>query len=69
MEKENNWPKPVISSATEKKTEPTGASGVKMSGPYEYVSSNYWLLDTKYGGAYGFNAKPAPAPPFRLSKD
>ncbi|HXE32542.1 MAG TPA: glycoside hydrolase family 2 protein [Verrucomicrobiae bacterium] len=62
VEKENNWPKPVISSATEKKTEPTGASGVKMSGPYEYVSSNYWLLDTKHGGAYGFNSETSPGP-------
>jgi exo-1,4-beta-D-glucosaminidase len=62
VEKENNWPKPVISSATEKKTELTGASGVKMSGPYEYVSSNYWLLDTKYGGAYGLNMETSPGP-------
>jgi exo-1,4-beta-D-glucosaminidase len=62
VEKENNWPKPVISSATAKKTEPTGASGVKMSGPYEYVSSNYWLLDTKAGGAYGFNTETSPGP-------
>ncbi len=62
VEKENNWPKPVISSATAKKTEPTGDSGVKMSGPYEYVSSNYWLLDTKAGGAYGFNTETSPGP-------
>jgi exo-1,4-beta-D-glucosaminidase len=62
VEKEANWPKPVISSATAKKTEPTGESGVKMSGPYEYVSSNYWLLDTKAGGAYGFNTETSPGP-------
>jgi exo-1,4-beta-D-glucosaminidase len=62
VEKENNWPKPIISSATEKKTEPTGASGVKMSGPYEYVSSNYWLLDTKAGGAFGFSTEISPGP-------
>jgi exo-1,4-beta-D-glucosaminidase len=62
VEKENNWAKPVISSATAKKTEPTGESGVKMSGPYEYVSSNYWLLDTKAGGAYGFNTETSPGP-------
>ncbi len=61
-EKEANWAKPVISSATAKKTEPTGDSGVKMSGPYEYVSSNYWLLDTKAGGAYGFNTETSPGP-------
>jgi exo-1,4-beta-D-glucosaminidase len=51
VEKAINWPKPVISSATAKKAEVTGDSGVKMSGPYEYVSPNYWLLDTKAGGA------------------
>jgi exo-1,4-beta-D-glucosaminidase len=62
IEKENNWAKPIISSATAKKTEPTGESGVKMSGPYEYVSSNYWLLDTKAGGAYGFNTETSPGP-------
>jgi len=62
VEKENHWPKPIISSATAKKTEPTGESGVKMSGPYEYVSSNYWLLDTKAGGAYGFNTETSPGP-------
>jgi exo-1,4-beta-D-glucosaminidase len=62
VEKENHWPKPVISSATEKKTEPTGASGVKMAGPYEFVSSNYWLLDTKHGGAFGFATEISPGP-------
>jgi exo-1,4-beta-D-glucosaminidase len=62
VEKENNWAKPVLSSATAKKTEATGDSGVKMSGPYEYVSSNYWLLDTKAGGAYGFNTETSPGP-------
>jgi len=62
VEKEAHWPKPVLSSATAKKTEPTGESGVKMSGPYEYVSSNYWLLDTQHGGAYGFNTETSPGP-------
>jgi len=62
VEKELNFPKPVISSATEKKTEPTGESGVKMAGPYEYVSPNYWELDTKHGGAYGFATEISPGP-------
>ena len=62
VEKEEHWPKPVISSATAKKTDPTGATGVKMSGPYEYVSSNYWELDSKAGGAYGFNTETSPGP-------
>ncbi|MGH9742540.1 MAG: glycoside hydrolase family 2 protein, partial [Candidatus Acidiferrum sp.] len=62
VEKENNWDKPVLSSATAKKTEPTGESGVKMEGPYEYVSPNYWLLDTKHGGAFGFSTEISPGP-------
>lgn len=57
IEKEKHWPKPLISSATAKKTVPTGETGVKMSGPYEYVSPNYWLTDTKNGGAYAFNTE------------
>jgi exo-1,4-beta-D-glucosaminidase len=62
IEKETHWPKPVISSATAKKAEVTGDSGVKMSGPYDYVPPNYWLLDTKAGGAYGFNTETSPGP-------
>jgi exo-1,4-beta-D-glucosaminidase len=62
VEKEAHWPKPVLSSATAKKTEPTGESGVKMNGPYEYVSANYWELDTKHGGAFGFSTEISPGP-------
>jgi exo-1,4-beta-D-glucosaminidase len=62
VEKQLSWPKPVLSSATDKKTEPTGVSGVKMAGPYEYVSANYWLLDSDHGGAYGFATEISPGP-------
>ena len=60
VEKEVRWPKPVLSSATAKRAEVTGDSGVKMSGPYDYVPPNYWLLDTRTGGAYGFNTETSP---------
>ena len=42
-----------------------GATGVKMTGPYEYIAPSYWYLDTKFGGAHGFNTEtsPGPAPP------
>jgi exo-1,4-beta-D-glucosaminidase len=62
--REVEWPNPVQSSATAKKT-PAGDTGVKMTGPYEYVAPSYWLLDTKAGGAHGFNTEtsPGPAPP------
>ena len=62
VEKAVFWAKPVISSATAKVTEVTGKSGVKMSGPYDYVSPNYWLTDTTAGGAYGFNTETSPGP-------
>jgi exo-1,4-beta-D-glucosaminidase len=63
IEKELNWPNPVISSATAKPTTVSGASGVKMSGPYEYVPPMYWTADAgKFGGAYGFNTETSPGP-------
>jgi exo-1,4-beta-D-glucosaminidase len=54
---EVNWPKPIISSASAAKTSVTGPSGVKMTGPYDYVPPDYWLLDTQHGGAFGFNTE------------
>jgi len=68
------WPNPVISSATAKPATLTGGSGVKMSGPYEYVAPSYWTADpylrTKEnrcnaggcGGAYGFNTETSMGP-------
>ena len=64
--KESDWPNPFISSASATPTSVTGPSGVKMTGPYDYVPPDYWLIDTnKYGGAFGFNTEtsPGPAPP------
>jgi exo-1,4-beta-D-glucosaminidase len=64
--KESDWPNPYISSASATPTTVTGPSGVKMSGPYDYVPPDYWLIDkTHYGGAFGFNTEtsPGPAPP------
>jgi exo-1,4-beta-D-glucosaminidase len=61
--KEADWPNPYISSASQKPTSVTGKSGVKMTGPYDYVPPDYWLTDTsKYGGAYGFNTETGPGP-------
>ena len=60
--KELDWPNPYESSATEKPTTVTGKTGVKMTGPYDWVPPNYWLLDTKRGGAHGFNTETGPGP-------
>jgi exo-1,4-beta-D-glucosaminidase len=62
IEKELGWPNPILSSASGEKTTLTGKSGVKMTGPYEYVPPVYWLADTKAGGAYGYNTETSPGP-------
>lgn len=60
--KEENWPNPYQSSATERATSVTGMSGVKMRGPYQYVAPNYWLEDKNHGGAFGFSTEISPGP-------
>ncbi len=72
IEKQMLWPNPVVSSATAKTAAVTGDSGVKMTGPYEYVAPSYWLKDVPSdkhdcnpggcGGAYGFNSETSPGP-------
>jgi exo-1,4-beta-D-glucosaminidase len=60
--KDLEWPNPSVSSAADTPTTLTGKSGVKMTGPYEYVPPVYWLADTKAGGAYGYNTETSPGP-------
>jgi exo-1,4-beta-D-glucosaminidase len=60
--KETQWPNPYKSSATARPTPGLGRTGLKMTGPYEYVPPAYWLEDTKNGGAYGFNTETSPGP-------
>jgi exo-1,4-beta-D-glucosaminidase len=74
VEKELLWPNPVVSSATAKLAGFSGESGVKMTGPYEYVAPGYWEQDrTKKdsphqcnaggcGGAFGFNTETSMGP-------
>ncbi|MGB6828029.1 MAG: sugar-binding domain-containing protein [Terracidiphilus sp.] len=62
VENETHWPNPILSSATEKVTTVTGETGVKMSGPYDYVEPSYWYVGTHYGGAVGFNTETSPGP-------
>jgi exo-1,4-beta-D-glucosaminidase len=74
IESDLRWPNPIVSSATAKPTTVTGESGVKMSGPYEYVAPSYWTADPYLrtnenlcnpggcGGAYGFNTETSMGP-------
>lgn len=59
---ECHWPNPHQSSAAAQATTLTGPSGLKMNGPYDWVPPNYWLLDTKNGGAFGFATEIGPGP-------
>jgi len=54
--------RPYLSTAGTRVCKVSGASGVKMNGPYEYVSPNYWYIDTINGGAFGFNTETGPGP-------
>lgn len=74
VEKQALWPNPIVSSATAKPAGFSGVSGVKMTGPYEYVAPSYWSLDSpahpsptpcaegECGGGYGFNTETSPGP-------
>jgi exo-1,4-beta-D-glucosaminidase len=72
VEKQLHFPNPIVSSATGKPTTVSGDSGVKMTGPYEYVAPKYWTEDKinggnhcnpgGCGGAYGFNTETSPGP-------
>ena len=58
--KDLDWPNPYQSSASQAPTPLTGATGLKMTGPYEYVPPVYWLTDRSRGGAFGFNTETSP---------
>jgi exo-1,4-beta-D-glucosaminidase len=63
IERDMHWPNPTLSSASARETTVSGKSGVKMTGPYDYVAPSYWLTDPgKVGGAWGFNTETSPGP-------
>lgn len=62
IEAETHWPNPVLSSASATPSTVTGESGVKMTGPYDYVEPLYWYAGLKLGGANGFITETSPGP-------
>lgn len=54
--------RPTLRSCATAVSEVTGPTGVKMNGPYDYVTPNYWYVDSTRGGAYGFNTETGPGP-------
>jgi exo-1,4-beta-D-glucosaminidase len=60
--KEVNWPNPAQASATAKRPAVGAPTGIRMTGPYDYVPPVYWYVDTNAGGAYCFNTETSPGP-------
>jgi exo-1,4-beta-D-glucosaminidase len=60
--KELQWPNSILSSASAAPTAAGAPTGVRMTGPYEYVPPVYWYVDKKAGGAYSFNTETSPGP-------
>jgi exo-1,4-beta-D-glucosaminidase len=54
--------RPYLASGKSWNSEVSGPTAVKMLGPYNYVTPNYWYLDRQHGGAYGFNTETGPGP-------
>ncbi|MEU8034800.1 exo-beta-D-glucosaminidase, partial [Streptomyces sp. NPDC049099] len=56
-----DWTAPVVPAASEKSSPQLGASGMKMTGPYDWVPPGYWYAKRE-GGATGFNSETSAGP-------
>jgi exo-1,4-beta-D-glucosaminidase len=56
------WPNPILSSVSGQPTPVSWKTGLKETGPYEWVAPAYWLEDKKEGGAFGFSTETSPGP-------
>jgi exo-1,4-beta-D-glucosaminidase len=54
--------RPTLKSCGSVTSTVSGPSAVKMNGPYDYVTPDYWYLDRVNGGAFGFNTETGPGP-------
>ncbi|MGW4599626.1 glycoside hydrolase family 2 protein [Streptomyces sp. NPDC004457] len=56
-----DWSTPVVSSASDRSSPRLGSSGMKMTGPYDWVPPGYWYAKRE-GGATGFNSETSAGP-------
>ncbi|MGW2551668.1 glycoside hydrolase family 2 protein [Streptomyces sp. NPDC001635] len=56
-----DWPNPVIAAASDNSSPRLGSSGMKMTGPYDWVPPGYWYAKRE-GGATGFNSETSAGP-------
>ncbi|MGW3662465.1 glycoside hydrolase family 2 protein [Streptomyces sp. NPDC005141] len=56
-----DWPTPVVAAASAKSSPVSGSSGMKMTGPYDWIPPGYWYAKRE-GGATGFNSETGGGP-------
>ncbi|MFC4585195.1 discoidin domain-containing protein [Sphaerisporangium corydalis] len=56
-----DWKTPIVAAASANSSPTLGSSGMKMTGPYDWVPPNYWFTKQE-GGAYGFNSETSAGP-------
>jgi exo-1,4-beta-D-glucosaminidase len=56
-----DWPTQVVAAASDKSSPQLGRSGMKMTGPYDWVPPGYWYAKRE-GGATGFNSETSAGP-------
>ncbi|MFJ4787391.1 glycosyl hydrolase 2 galactose-binding domain-containing protein [Streptomyces sp. NPDC088794] len=56
-----DWKTPVVAAASAKSSPVSGSSGMKMTGPYDWIPPNYWYAKRE-GGATGFNSETSAGP-------
>ncbi|MEU3980747.1 sugar-binding domain-containing protein [Streptomyces sp. NPDC026672] len=56
-----DWSTPVVAAASDKSSPQLGSSGMKMTGPYDWVPPGYWYAKRE-GGATGFNSETSAGP-------
>ncbi|MBK3573437.1 exo-beta-D-glucosaminidase [Streptomyces sp. MBT65] len=59
--KASDWKTPVVAAASDNSSPITGSSGMKMTGPYDWIPPNYWYAKRE-GGATGFNSETSAGP-------
>ncbi|MEU4350769.1 exo-beta-D-glucosaminidase [Streptomyces sp. NPDC023838] len=56
-----DWPNPVVAAVSDNSAPISGSSGMRMTGPYDWVPPNYWY-NKQEGGATGFNSETSAGP-------
>src|SRR5260370_10968614 len=62
IEKELEWPNPIVSSASEQKAAASGESGLKITPPPNHLPPCPCLTDPKPGAPDDYNQQPSPRP-------